>query len=251
MAAWISSSREFIPTSSNTRLSREPWNRSMRTRSATSRSREQDHPGVAHRGQVLAGEERERGRVAERPDRPAVAAGAVRLGGILDQGQPVPIGDLAQRGQVGRLAAEVHGDDRPGPLGHGRVHRGGVEVERGRVDVGEHRAGAGAGDRLGRRVERVGGADDLVPRADQEALERQDQCVGAVGDGDGLPGTHRVGHLLLERLDVGAEDEAARVDDVAGRALHVVEQVLVLAADVHQRDGHPSRLLSGGTAPTQ
>ena len=55
----------------------------------------------------------------------------------------------------------------------------------------------------------------LVPRADQEALERQDQCVGAVGDGDGLPGTHRVGHLLLERLDVGAEDEAARVDDVS------------------------------------
>ena len=55
MAAWISSRREFIPTSSNTRLSREPWNRSMRTRSATSRSRSRTIPASPIAGRFLLG----------------------------------------------------------------------------------------------------------------------------------------------------------------------------------------------------
>ena len=37
-AAWSASSREFVPISSNVFLSREPWKRSIRIRSATSSS---------------------------------------------------------------------------------------------------------------------------------------------------------------------------------------------------------------------
>ena len=37
-------------------------------------------------------------------------AGADRLGGVLDQVQPVLVAELAQRRHVGRVAAHVHGD---------------------------------------------------------------------------------------------------------------------------------------------
>jgi hypothetical protein len=212
---------------------------------------QEHHAGVAHRRQVLAGEERERRRVAERPDRAAVATGAVRLRRVLDQREAVPVGDLAERRQVGGLAAQVDGDDGPGALGDRRVDRGRVDVERCGIDVGEHRPGARAGNRLGGGIERVGRADHLVAGADHQPLEGQDQRVGAVRDRDRLGRAEGGGDLLLERAHVRAEDEPARVDHVAGGLLYVVEEVRVLAADVHQGDGHQNRVLSGRTAPTQ
>ena len=58
-AAWIASSREFVPTSSKVCLSREPWKRSIRTRSATSSSRHAIEAAVAEREEVLGREEAE------------------------------------------------------------------------------------------------------------------------------------------------------------------------------------------------
>ena len=145
----------------------------------------------------------------------------------------------------------MDGDDRPRALGDGRLDGRRVDVERGGIDVGEHRPGACAGDRLGGGVERVGGADHLVAGPNHQALERQDQRVGAVGHSDSLGRAEGDRDLLLERAHVRAEDEPARVDHVARGPLHVVEEVRVLTADVHQGDGHRDRVLSRRTAPTQ
>ena len=168
IAAWISSSREFMPTCSNDRLSREPWNRSMRTRSATSRSRSETMPASPIAGRFLLGKNEN---VAASPNVPRArpsqrAPYACAASSISARPCRSAISRSAGRsaGWPHRCTATIG----PRALGDRRVDRGRVEVERGRVDVGEHRAGAGAGDRLGRGVERVGGADDLVARADQE-----------------------------------------------------------------------------------
>ena len=83
----------------------------------------------------------------------------------------------------------------------------GVEVERRRVDVGEHRRRAAAGDRLGGRVEGERGADHLVARADPHRVEREHERVGAVRDADGARHAEVPGRLALEGLDVRPEDE--------------------------------------------
>ena len=67
-----------------------------------------DRAAVAEAAEVLGGEERERGGVAERTGPSAVEAGPGRLRGILQDGQ-------SKRADVGRgsgIAEQVDGDDR-------------------------------------------------------------------------------------------------------------------------------------------
>jgi hypothetical protein len=115
-------------------------------------------------------------------------------------------------------------------------------------------ASAAAGSRLnglGRGVEGVRRADHLVAGPHHQRLEREHDRIRPVGHRDRLAGAEGVGDLLLESAHVGAEDEPAGVDDVARGPLHVIEKMRVLAADVHQRDGHRDRLSRGRAAPTQ
>ena len=62
---------------------------------------------------------------------------AERLTGVLDQGQPVPLAELAQRLELARVAEDVDRDDRAGPRRDRGFHRGRVEIERVRIDIGE------------------------------------------------------------------------------------------------------------------
>ena len=82
-AACIASSREFVPISSNVCLSREPWKRSIRSRSASRVVGAGDEAAVAEREQVLGREEAE-GR-ADAGGRDPL--GAERLRGVLDHRQ--------------------------------------------------------------------------------------------------------------------------------------------------------------------
>ena len=162
-----------------------------------------DEPAVTQREEVLRREEAER-RADARPRDPL---GAERLRGVLDERKP-------ERGELGerrRPPEEVHGHDRLRPRRDPRGHVLGVEVQRGRVDVGEDGRRADACDRLGRRVERERGADDLVAAPDSERLEREDERVGAVRDADRMRDAEKRGRLVLERLDLGPEDEATRL----------------------------------------
>ena len=80
----------------------------------------------------------------------------------------------------------------------------GIEVERGRVDVGEDGRRAAPRDRLGGRVERERRADHLVAGADPHRVEREHERVGAVRDADRARHAEVLGGLGLERLHVRA-----------------------------------------------
>ena len=115
---------------------------------------------------------------------------------------------------------------------------GRIDVQRVGVDVDEHGAGAGLDDRLGRGVEGERGGDDLVALADAGRAQGDGQAVGAVGDADGPGGAEVGGRLLLEGLDVGAQDVAPSAQDVEHRPLDLLADLGVLALDVHQPDRH-------------
>ena len=115
----------------------------------------------------------------------------------------------------------------------------GIEIQRHRVDVGEHRRRAGARDRLGGRVERERRADDLVARypvTDAHRLEREDERVGAVRDADRVRHAEKRGGLALERLDLGPEDEPPRLEHAPNALLELGDQRRVLRLDVDERD---------------
>ena len=70
-------------------FARWPCSRSARTRSASTASSGDERAGVAHRAEVLARVEAEGRRDADRAGAEAVALGAVRLAGVLDDVEPV------------------------------------------------------------------------------------------------------------------------------------------------------------------
>ena len=95
---------------------------------------------------------------------------------------------------------------------------------------------AAAGDRLCGRVERERRADHLVAGPDPERVERDHERVRAVRDADRVLDSEVRGGLFLEGLDVRAEDEPARVENVGDSLLQLVQQRRVLRLDVNQRD---------------
>ena len=183
--------------------------------------------------QVLAGHDREGGDVAERADPAVLVRGAVRLGGVLDDGQPVARREGEDRVHVGRQAVEVHGHDRPRPVGAERFELRGVDRERPRVDVGEHRDPVLVHDRGGRCEERERGDDDLVARFHADGRDRGVQCGSAAVDRDRVGAADVGAELLLEQADllVGHPAEAPR----SHRRRHRVDVVVV--------DHRPGRLV--------
>jgi hypothetical protein len=145
----------------------------------------------------------------------------------------------AEAGEVGRGATEqVHGHQRLRPVGDAPLDVGRVEVQRHRVDLGEHRRRAAARDRLGCGVERERRADHLVAGADPHRVHDEHQRVGPVRAADGLGAAEQVRRLALERLDLRAEDEAAGLERARERVLELRDQGRVLRLHVDVRDRH-------------
>ena len=228
IAACTASSREFVPMSSKVYLSCEPWKRSIRTRSATASSRHVTSPPSPRANRFFVGKKLnvEQTPVCAMPSAPnACAASSI-------SGRPER-GELRERR---RPAEEVDGHDR---LRTRRDSRGdvlGVEVQGHRVDVGEDRRRTDTRDRLGRRVEREGRADHLVAATDAEGFEREDERVGSVRYADRMRHAEEGGRLALERLDLGAEDEATGVEDGGEALFELWNERRVLRFDVDERD---------------
>ena len=200
----------------------------MRTRSATSSSRHVTSPPSPRAKRFLVGKKLNVEQIARLRD----SLGAERLRGILDQREP----ERGELGERSRATEEVHRHDRLRPRRDPRGDVLGIEVERRRVDVGEHRRRADARDRLGGRVERERGADDLVAASDPERLEREDERVGAVRDADRVRDSEERRGLVLERLDLRPEDEAAGLEDCREALLELGDQRRVLRLHVDEWD---------------
>ena len=164
----------------------------------------------------------------------AMPGGAERLRRVLDDRQ-VELSELRDRR---RATEEMDGHDRARALGHAPRDVVRVEVQRRRVDVGEHGCRAATRDRLRGRVEGERRADHLVPRPDPERVEDEDERVGAVRDADRPPHAEVVGRFLLERVEVGAADELASLEDLVELRAERVHERRVLRLDVNQRDRH-------------
>jgi hypothetical protein len=134
---------------------------------------------------------------------------AERLAGVLHDREAVAL----ERGHVGRVAEDVHGQQRArAPRDRGR--RGvRVQVERDGVDVGEHRSRALVENRVGRGDERERRRDDLLalPHADRAQREVQPGRAGRDGArvADPKPrgeGRLECGHARPEGELAGAQD---------------------------------------------
>ena len=164
--------------------------------------------------------------VPSAPGRASGAARAGRLGGVLEHRDA----ERLYLGHRSDVAEQVDGDHRLGAGPEHGLHGLGGEAVRVGVDVAEHGCGAGRGDRLDRGVERERGNDHLVAGPHAHRPQRDRDRVGAVGHADGVPAAAVRRELLLERLHLGAEDEAPRVQ-------HPRDGLAQLVAERRQRRG--------------
>ena len=92
--------------------------------------------------------------------------GAVRLRGVLHDGQAAALGDVGDGDHIGRLAVQADRLNRAGPGGDGRLELVRIHREVVRSNVHEDGAGAGVQHRGRARDEGEGDCDDLVAGAD-------------------------------------------------------------------------------------
>ena len=100
---------------------------------------------------------------------------AVRLGAVLDHHQVVALGDLVEPVHVHGVAEQVHGDDRPRPLGDQALDQ--VEVEVPGLVLGVHRhrhAAVVEGGERGGDV-RARAHEDLAAGREPERRDREVQ----------------------------------------------------------------------------
>ena len=170
-----------------------------------------DHAALAG-GDDLARVQREAGQRAERADRPALVLRADGARGVLDELEPVALGQRDEGVHVRRQPDLVHGHDRLRALGDRALGRRGVEVVGQRVDVGEDRRRAALPDGVGRGDEGQRRDDDLVAGADARDVEREVQRGGAVGRGHRVGRAHALGVGGLEGGDARALGDPAGGD---------------------------------------
>ncbi len=153
-----------------------PWLRSESIRCLERGVAERDHPALARR-QLLVGVEAEHGRMsrARRRQCPSACTAPSASQASSTIASPCLSRDPLEGGHVGRVAEDVHRQQRPRALGDGG--RGGlrIEVERHRVDVREHRPRPLVERGVGRGDERERAGDDLVAVPHPDRPQRQMQ----------------------------------------------------------------------------
>ena len=145
-------------------------------------------------GDVLRRVEGEAGRRGEAAELAAAVGRLERVGGVLDHRQA----ERPERVEVGRLAVEVHGEDRLRPLGDRLGDAGRVDVQRVVLHVDEDRRRAGVDDHVRGRRPGDRGRDHLVAGADAEGDEREVQRGRAGGEREHVLGLEVLGRAPLE-----------------------------------------------------
>ncbi len=137
-----------------------------------------------------------------------------RLACVLDEREPVPVADRAQLGELAGVAVDVDGDDGSRPLRHRSGDGRRIEVQRARIDVGEHGRRSLVDRAVRGRDERVGRRDDLVARADSGRDAEEVQTRRAARDGGCVRCSDSRGECLLEAVDRGAERQPSGPEHV-------------------------------------
>ena len=146
-------------------------------------------------GHQFADLEREGAEASEAPHAPSAPARAVGVGTVLDQDDPAPIAQLDERVQVARRPRDMHGDDRPGALGHRVLGCCRIDAERAGVDVNQHRRRVDGESGGGARDEGQGRHDHLVALAHAACGEGGLERVASVRDPESVTGALQRGEL--------------------------------------------------------
>ena len=173
-----------------------------------------DRSAVAEATEILAREEAESSVGTDGADPAALVFRADGLTGVFDHDEPMLLRQGHDRVHVGRLTEEVDRYDRLGVRGYFGFDRAGIDIERDRVDVREHRGRADPHDGSDGGEERERRGDDLVSCSDPFGHQRDDQRVRAAAHAHRAGGAAVGGHLLFKGLDFGTEYEALAVADL-------------------------------------
>ena len=166
------------------------------------------HPTFARR-HLLVRIEGEDGRGAVRAERPPTVFGPERLARVLDQREPVTVGDRLELVQLTRVAEHVDRDDRSSLLGDCRLDRSRVQVQRRRIDVREHGSRTFEDEAVRRRDEGERRRDHLVARAEARHPRQHVQTGRAARDGGCVRRADALGDLFLETVDPRPERQPA------------------------------------------
>ena len=199
-----------------------------------------DEPAVADAREVLRREEAEGAREPVCSRAPVAERSAERLGGVLDDGN-----SLGQAVDRHGPAEEVDGNDGLRARSDPSCHVLRFEVQGLGVDIREDGRGTHPCDRFRRREEREGRAYHLVPAADLEGVEHEDERVGAVRDADRVRHAEVRGSLPLERLDLRAQHVASGRNHGREPSLQLVDDRRQLRPHVDERNGHGAGVYLG------
>ena len=158
------------------------------------------------------------------------------LSTILDNGNAVCRGDLADRVEIGSPAVQVHGYDRAGPSRDRGLDASGVERPGRRVRVHEHRHRSRRLDADDGRDARVRCRYDLVAALDAHRLQGDRDRVGAVRDSDGGVGPAPRRERRLKRFELASEGVAAARKRPVERSTELRGNRLGLSAEVTERN---------------
>jgi hypothetical protein len=138
-----------------------------------------DKATIAEPAEILARKKRETAERTKAPDLVPVVGGADRLCRILDDECAGLHRGVDDRMQVGRLAKQVHRNNRLGPRRHGGRDRVRIDVEGVGLYINQHRLRANTHYAPGTGKKGIRAGDDLVARPDAERHQRGEQRVGA------------------------------------------------------------------------
>ena len=185
-----------------------------------------DHVAGLAGGQQLGTHAREATRVSEAADPPTTVLGAVSLTPVLDQGEAMFIGDLAQRRHVGRLAVDMGGEDRLGSRPDRLADRVRVQEAPLRVHVSEHRECVVVEDRRRRGSPAVGRRDHLGTGRDLEPDEGGVQRRVPRGCRQAAADAVPFGDPALRRVDPGVGPAEADHVPLAQHVVNVAPRLL-------------------------
>jgi hypothetical protein len=134
---------------------------------------------------------------------PAVGR-AMRLARVLDDDEPVPVGDGPDHVHVGDETEQMDRADRPGSRGDGRFDLLRVDQIRVRLDVDEHGRRAGKENRVRGRGERVSDGDHLITRLEPDPSEDRHQRQRPVAHRNRVLHPHQLRPLGFELGDLAA-----------------------------------------------
>ena len=136
-----------------------------------------DGSRVANRSEVLRRIKAECARGAKGPDRAAGAGREMGLTAVLDEREPVSLGNLRERRHVGRLPVEMHRHDRSRARCDCRSRRRGIERQACRIDIGKHGTCSRHHDSQRRERGRDWGRDDFITRSNAEGPQNEREGI--------------------------------------------------------------------------